>query len=251
MLISEVIRPLETLYNVSVLLYYIADRNQFPGTESDKYRSLLRTISAAASAGIDFIQLREKDLTAGALEYLARESLKIIRGHSATTRLLINSRADIAIAVGADGVHLTANDIAPGDARVVRDKSDRLSGSRLAEFKVFVSCHSAAEVRLAESQGADMAVLAPIFEKHGTSIRPLGLAAITEASRLHSPPDTRVEAGDNRSSVPVLALGGVTLENARSCAVAGASGIAAIRLFQESDNLNALVRALRGGASLV
>lgn len=199
-----------------MLLYYITNRKQFPGDESRRRDRLLAKIADAARAGVDYIQLREKDLPARELESLARDAVQIVRetrNVSRETRLLINSRSDVAIAAGADGVHLPSDDISPSDART-------LWSSPLARNVVIaVSCHSAEEVGEAEEQGADFAVFGPIFEKVGTP-RKVGLEALRAACR---------------GRTPVLAIGGVTLANAGACLEAGATGIAAIRLFQEND----------------
>src|SRR5271163_594646 len=113
------------------LFYYITDRSQFRGDEPTRRRALLLKITEAAQAGIDYIQLREKDLSGRALETLARDAVDIVRngaslrvdgyeridGREPRTRLLINSRADVALAAGADGVHLRSDDISPHDVR--------------------------------------------------------------------------------------------------------------------------------------
>jgi thiamine-phosphate pyrophosphorylase len=222
-----------------VLTYYISDRMQFAGSESERRVQLLRTIRNAASAGIDYIQLREKDLCIRNLESLAREALHQIR-EEGPSRLLINHRTDVALAVGADGVHLTGTDIAVSDARALAAKSQAAS-----QFLFAVSCHSAEQVRLAEAHGADFAVLAPIFEKAGVVKKGIGLEEFRRAAQKDRLPDLRVEAGDTRRSFPVFALGGVNLELAPLCAAAGATGIAGIRLFQKSSALPALVSFLR------
>lgn len=229
-----------------MLLYYITDRKQFAGTENEQRRSLLDRIGEAASAGVDYIQLREKDLGSGALETLTREALLRIRTASKHTRLLINSRIDVALAVGADGVQLTSTDVSASDARAIWGASLRSGDAKLETpiFVIGVSCHSPAEVRYAESHGADFAVLAPIFEKAGTTVPPLGLNPLREAALKNVAPDRRVEAGDHRIGVPVFALGGVTLENVADCIRAGARGIAGIRLFQDGD-VRRTVEALR------
>jgi thiamine-phosphate pyrophosphorylase len=212
------------------LLYYITDRTQFPGDESARRRALLAKIGDAAQAGVDCIQLREKDLTGRELEILAREAVAIIRENpltvnhqSRTARLLINSRTDIALAVGADGVHLPSDDISPSEVRQIWSAPAR------ERPVIAVSCHTYADIRRAESDGADFAVFAPVFEKKGAV--PAGLAALREAGR---------------ATIPVIALGGVTLENAPACLDAGAAGIAGIRLFQE-NKIEDIVRALRNG----
>jgi thiamine-phosphate pyrophosphorylase len=233
-----------------VLIYYITDRSQFAGSEAERRSQLLRTIGRAAAAGIDYIQLREKDLAIGELESLAREALHLIRAEG-TSRLLINHRTDVALAVGADGVHLTGTDIAASDARALAAKCS--SASR--RFLIAASCHSAQEVRLAEAHGADFAVLAPIFEKANVEkanvekanvLRDgIGVEELRRATRKDASPDLRVEAGDTRRTFPVFALGGVDEKRAVQCGAAGAAGIAGIRLFQQSLDLPVLVRSLR------
>ncbi len=229
---------------INVLTYYITDRTQFAGSETERRSRLLRTVRQAAAAGVDYIQLREKDLPVRDLELLAREALRLVRGEG-PTRLLINHRTDVALAAGAEGVHLTADDIAAGDARALAagHHPDR-------EFLVAVSCHSAEQVRLAEAHGADFAVLAPIFEKIGAgnmrSIREgIGLEELRRAARQDSTTDARVEAGGVRRGIPVFALGGVNRERALLCAAAGAAGIAGIRIFQQCSDLPELVRSLQ------
>jgi thiamine-phosphate pyrophosphorylase len=211
-----------------LLLFYITDRTQFPGDERARRRALLAKITEAAYCGVDFVQLREKDLSTRELEALTCAALRIIHPHGTenpklTTRLLINSRSDVAIACGADGVHLRSNDISPSEVRKIWAQT-RLSASAL----VSVSCHSANDIAGAASHGADFAAFAPVFEKKDSP--QAGLAGLREACR---------------QKIPVLALGGITLKNARACVEAGAAGIAAIRLFQEND-IAEVVRQLRG-----
>ena len=226
----------------SCLLYYITDRKAFPGDERTRRLRLLDKIAEAASHQVDYIQLREKDLTTRELECLANEAMRIIRqerklpvGHwPPTTALLINSHTDVALATGAAGVHLPANDLSPQEVRAAWTKCG--VGAHASELSpqnplISVSCHSPEEVLQAAANQATFAVFAPVFEKRdapGTS--PAGLDALRQASR---------------ATLPVLALGGVTLQNAESCLQAGAAGIAAIRLFQEND-IATIVRQLRG-----
>ncbi len=216
------------------LLYYITDRTQFPGDGPARRRAVLAKIADAARRGLDYIQLREKDLSARELEALAREAVVVIRGSSdlrtenrePRTRLLINSRTDIALAVGCDGVHLHSDDISPSEVRQIWSKCG--VGAPARERPVITwSCHTRENVLRAESEGADVAIFAPVFEKIGSA--PAGLAALREACR---------------AKIPVLALGGITIKNAASCLDAGAAGIAAIRLFQE-NRIEDVVRALR------
>jgi thiamine-phosphate pyrophosphorylase len=211
------------------LLYYITDRSQFPGDESACRHALLAKIAEAARAGVDYIQLREKDLSTRELETLAREVAELVRENSPSTRLLINSRTDVALAAGADGVHLRADDVAPHEARQVLEVSAHWPLTTDHSL-VAASCHTAADVFRAESEAADFAVFAPVFGKRGTAgIPPTGLAALREACR---------------AKIPVLALGGVNLDNASSCLNAGAAGIAAIRFFQE-NKIEDVIRTLR------
>lgn len=226
-----------------MLFYYITDRRQFPGSAAQQRRRLLEKIAEAARCGVDFIQLREKDLSTRELEQLAREAVHVIRESSETkpgtrnqqpvTRLLINSRLDVALAAGAAGVHLRSDDISAGDARALCSKAAGYRERQQATggFTIAVSCHSAAAVRACEAHGADFAVFAPVFEKEGNP--GAGLDAL-RAACLGVMPVSGPEASPGRH-FPVLALGGVTQQNARACVEAGAAGIAAIRLFQEND----------------
>jgi thiamine-phosphate pyrophosphorylase len=217
------------------LLYYITDRTQFPGDESSRRRQLLAKIAEAACAGLDCIQLREKDLSSRELEGLARAAAHIIQelrtgNRELRTRLLINSRSDIAIAVGADGIHLRSDDVSPAEVRSLWAQALARSPELARTPLVAVSCHTQDNVSRAQSQGADFAVFAPVFgKKDAPGAQPAGLVVLREACR---------------SNIPVLALGGVTLDNAASCMKAGAAGIAAIRLFQE-NKIEDVVRALR------
>ena len=200
-------------------------------TQSRKH--LLAKISEAASAGVDYIQLREKDLPARDLERLALEAMRAVTaGKTANpesrTRLLINSRTDIALASRANGVHLRADDISPQQVRDIWSKADDNAQSDIRpEPVIAVSCHTPEEVSQAAENAANFVVFAPVFEKHGAT--PAGLDPLRRACR---------------ASIPVLALGGVTLDNAQSCLQAGASGIAGIRLFQE-NNIAELVHKIR------
>jgi len=223
------------------LLYYITDRTAFSGDESSRRRRLLEKIAEAALAGVDYIQLREKDLSSRELESLSREAVRTMRESAqlrsenrARTALLINSRADVALAVEADGVHLRSDDISPQRVRQIW-KSACGAGAPARQLSprdpiVAVSCHSPAEVTQAAANGATFTVFAPVFgKKDSPGIRPTGLAMLEQACQ---------------TNIPVLALGGITLSNARSCLEAGAAGIAAIRLFQE-NNIAEVVQRLR------
>jgi thiamine-phosphate pyrophosphorylase len=207
-----------------VVLYYISDRMQFPGRERDRRERLLERISDAARIGIDFVQLREKDLPAREMESLAREAVKRVRG-AGKTRFLINSRTDVALAAGADGVHLRSKDVSPEDVRTIWRES-----KGAGEPVIAVSCHTPAEVTAAEAAGADFVVFSPVFEKRSSPVAQIAGLEVLRSVCL--------------GKIPVLALGGVTPQNADLCVEARASGIAGIRLFQEG-NLAASVARFR------
>ena len=198
-----------------MLLYYITNRTSFAGTDAEQRTTLLRRIADAARTGVDYIQLREKDLDPVDLELLAREALRMIRETAAGTRLLINSSVEVALAVGADGVHVTSNSLPVPAVRGL------WLGQTQREPIIAVSAHTLGDVQQAEADGANFVVLAPIFEKIATGAQGIGLEVLGEACA--------------SSRIPVLALGGVKLGNARACLEAGASGIAGIRLFQEGS----------------
>jgi thiamine-phosphate pyrophosphorylase len=207
-------------------LYYITDRRQFPGDTQEQEQRLLAKIAECAAAGVEYIQLREKDLETRALEDLAHKAMTALGGSH--TQLLINARTDVALACGAHGVHLPANDLAASDVRAI------FARARSSEPVIGVSTHSAAEVASAEAHGANFAVFGPVFEKSGSAKRE-GLEQLRQICH-------RTEAA--QPPMPVWALGGITLENAQQCASAGAAGIAAIRLFQQND-VHAIVKELR------
>src|SRR5512147_1280773 len=141
----------------SCLLYYITDRRQFAGDESRSRQHLLQKISDAARAGIDFVQLRERDLSTRDLEQLARRAAEIVGRERSSgadqgpgTRLLINSRSDVAIAVGADGVHLRSDDISVAEARGIWEAArTRNPKFEPRNYLISVSCHAEADVRRA------------------------------------------------------------------------------------------------------
>jgi thiamine-phosphate pyrophosphorylase len=222
----------------SCVLYYITDRSAFAADEPTRRKRLMEKIAEAAQSGIDYIQLREKDLSMRELESLSREAVTLLsklrtENRDLRTALLINSRTDIALAVGADGAHLRSDDVSPEDVRKIWHVSGGGCGAGTSARAplIGVSCHSPGEVDNAAKEGATFAVFAPVFEKRESpQTAPTGLKQLAEACR---------------ASTPVLALGGVNLENAHACLDAGAAGIAAIRLFQEND-VASIVQRLRG-----
>lgn len=213
------------------ILCYVTHRRSFPlATSSDAANILLDRIEAAAAAGVDWIQLREKDLSARESFALTRSALERIRA-GAKTRLIVNDRLDVALAAGAGGVHLSESGLAAPDARRLRDDFFARQ-STAQDFLIGVSCHSLGSVLAAARGGADYIYFSPIFS--------------TPSKELYGPPQGLDRLGQmcRAVDIPVLAIGGVTVENAAQCYAAGAAGIAAIRLFQDSSDLPALVSRL-------
>jgi len=221
------------------VLCYVTDRRAFEmacapslGEQTSEHvrtqsgQALLQTIRNVAAAGVDWIQIREKDLPARVLVDLAKRAIAGTLRTSA--QILLNDRLDVALAIGAAGVHLGESSIPVELVSEWRRSAGRVS------FRIGVSCHSMEAARAAEDSGADYIFFGPVFAtpSKATYGAPQGI------DKLH-----RV-CGAVRISV--LAIGGVTVENANSCVAAGALGVAAIRLFQESDDLSALVNRLRG-----
>lgn len=222
-----------------MFLYYITDRKQFSTDRAESIHFLLARIRAAAEAGVDAIQLRENDLSPRELIELGREARRVLlEANSADTakprtRLLINSRTDVAIACSADGVHLRADDILASEARAI------IVQVGVAHPLVAVSCHSLEEVALAEAHGADFAVLGPVFGKSGADSKPAGVAELERVCKRPQPGNPKM---------PVLALGSVDESNAAECLQAGADGVGAIRLFQQGDVCETISRLRTIGA---
>lgn len=197
------------------ILYLVTDRKALPGVD------LLDLIVEAAAAEVDLIQIREKDLTDRQLCELVSEAVRRLQG--APTRLLVNDRFDIALAYGAHGVQLTSRSVS---AEVVRPRvHDR--------FIIGASTHSLEELERADAQGADFALLGPIYDTPSKRVygSPLGTAILDGACR--------------RFGLPVLGIGGITLSRAQAIRQAGAAGIAAITLFAQPGRLRPLVGEIR------
>jgi thiamine-phosphate pyrophosphorylase len=203
-----------------MLRYAITSRALYPGDKLQQQAALLLQACRWVADGFDLIQLREKDLPAAEIAALAREILEAIAVAASPTRLLLNSRPDIAIATAAHGVHLTA---APNELTPAQVRSLYASTNSPAPI-ITISCHTLEDVLRARANQADAILFAPVFEKiiARQIITPgQGLGELRAACLAASP-------------IPVYALGGVTLENAPACLDAGAAGIAGIRLFHQS-----------------
>jgi thiamine-phosphate pyrophosphorylase len=211
--------------NLSKPILYLITRDVTVETttpESEAFHNILQQVSSAVTTGIQLIQIREKRITARVLFELTSRAVAIARGSS--TRILVNDRADIAAAAGADGVHLTTRSLNPD---VIR----KAFGD---EFLIGASTHSLSEAEMARSEGADFAVFGPIFatpskENYGA---PLGVDQLFAAARQLTP-------------FPLIALGGVSLENAIECLEAGAQGIAGITLFESAFSLASTAETIR------
>ena len=193
-------------------------------TATDPTHALLETIRRAAAAGINWIQIREKDLETRKLTELVRLAAEGAR--ETGTRILVNDRLDVALAAGAAGVHLGKTSL------LVETVAEWRRCAGHAEFRIGASCHSTEGVRAAEGAGADYIIFGPVFPTPSKAAfgAPQGIERLHDACRA--------------VRIPVLAIGGVTIENAHSCFAAGAAGVAAIRLFQESEDVSAVVKRL-------
>ena len=175
-----------------MIRYYVTDRSS---------ANVVAAARRAAASGVDMIQVREKDLESGALCDLVGVVLETVQGSG--TKVLVNDRLDVALAAGADGVHLPADGLPASEVRP-------LIGL------VGLSTHTLDEARHGEAAGADFIVFGPVFATPGKI--PIGVDRLREVAEA--------------TTIPVLAIGGITVENTPEVIQAGAGGIAGIRLFQ-------------------
>jgi thiamine-phosphate pyrophosphorylase len=219
------------------ILCYVTDRRSFPATpQKDLLDPLLEKIELLAAAGVDWIQLRERDLSGKQSAWLTREALLRVSKQAnhleGATRILVNDRLDVALAEQAGGVHLGENSLP------IREANRLLEASPAAkllprDFLAGVSCHSLEAAQSAAAAGADYIFFGPVFATPSKAAygAPQGLGRLAELCA--------------SLTIPVLAIGGITLENAPACFSVGASGIAVIRLFQNSGDPASIVRAVR------
>ena len=209
------------------VLCSVTDRHLLGPDEDARLAALSAAIRRAIAASVDWIQIREKDLSGRRLSELVRDAVGAAGGSS--TRILVNDRLDIALGLGAAGVHLSEESVPVAEVTRWRN-ADPAHRS----FLVGASCHSLAAAQQAEHDGADYIFFGPVFD--------------TPAKRKFGPPQglERLSEVCRAARVPVLAIGGITLENAPGCLRSGAAGLAAIRLFQDSPDLPAVLSHLRG-----
>ncbi|MFI5364430.1 MAG: thiamine phosphate synthase [Candidatus Binatia bacterium] len=196
-------------------LYLVTDRTRTAG------RPLLQVVEAALQGGVDAVQLREKDLAARELYALASELSVLCRRQGA--RLLINDRIDVALAVGADGVHLPGGSFTPADARAVLGP----------QALIGASTHNLEQAQRAAAGGADFIVFGPIFDtpakrQYGAPVGLQALGVVTE-----------------KVTLPVLAIGGITGERVESVRQHRVYGVAVISAILEADDPRAAALALR------
>jgi thiamine-phosphate pyrophosphorylase len=217
------------------ILCYVTDRKGFTSEVDLQSGTLLTRISMAAAAGIDWIQIREKDLSAKELSSLTRAAVaqtrQINERNGTLTRIIANNRLDVALSEHTGGVHLGEQPLPVH--HVCKWRAAKPDLAARGEFLIGVSCHSALDAASAARDGADYIFFGPVFAT--PSKAPFGAPQGLE----------RLAKVCSSVSIPVLAIGGITLDNAYDCFAAGAGGIAAIRLFQDAENLAALVTELR------
>ena len=200
--------------SVKPLVYLITDGSITGQNFEQKSVETLCLIEQAVSFGVPLVQIREKNLAARLVLELTSKAVSISSGSA--TKMLINDRADVAVAAGADGVHLTESSL---QAHVVRNAFPELE-------IIGVSTHSLDGVRSAVENGADFAVFGPVFSTPGKG-RAVGLAEFGKVCKAVSP-------------FPVLALGGVDAGNFEDIFDAGAAGFAAIRFLNDRESFRLL-----------
>lgn len=220
------------------IVCYVTHRKSLAA--GDSAEAVLEKIRAAVAAGVDWVQIREKDLSGRELLALAKAAVGIANTQARETtaarsasQIIVNDRLDVALAAGAAGVHLGRESLSAQD--VVRWCH---GGNAPAQFLVGVSCHNLEEAREAHTAGASYIFFGSVFDTPSKRAmgQPQGVARLAEIC--------------SSVTIPVIAIGGVSEENAAECVRAGAAGIAAIRMFQEPQNTAAMqdvVERLRAG----
>jgi thiamine-phosphate pyrophosphorylase len=234
---AEKFGELRKLRRQAPIICYVTDRRSLPCAPADQLAMLLSRVEAIAEAGADWVQIREKDLSGRAAAALVREALRRVAkqpsSSNAPPRVLVNDRLDTALAEGAGGVHFGENGLPVSE---VKDLLARLRPDTAAEAQALligVSTHSLEAAKAAAASGASYIFFGPVFATPSKVAfgAPQGLARLAEICAA--------------VDIPVLAIGGITLENTGACFEAGAAGIAAIRLFQDAADPSTVIRELR------
>jgi thiamine-phosphate pyrophosphorylase len=202
---------------------YVTDRKILTTQGVDAEWRVAEKIRGTIGAGVDWVQVREKDLLPQKLWALVQDAVRA----TDIAKIIVNDRLDMALTAGAAGVHLGRESAPVGAvARWCR------GGNAPKEFLIGASCHTLSEAREAETAGASYLIFGPIFD--------------TPSKRAFGEPVGTAELAKTCAAVkiPVLAIGGIGLRNARECFQAGAAGIAAIRLFQDVNNANELKKIM-------
>jgi thiamine-phosphate pyrophosphorylase len=212
-----------------LILCYVTERRSLRVENGpNRETALVQRIETTARAGVDWIQIREKDLPARGLVDLTHAAIRVCKSVSARseTRVVVNDRFDVAWAAGAAGIHAGETSLP------IRVLVDARQAARLKDFLIGASCHSLNGAINAAEAGADYVFFGPVFETPSKAAfgSPQGTAKLAQVC--------------NAVSIPVIAIGGITLENARVCRDSGAAGIAAIRLFQDTGDIGEIVAAL-------
>ncbi len=199
-------------------VYLITDGATTAKNFTEKKPQILRLIKTAVETGITLIQIREKQLAARLVFEIVSEAANLTR--RTDTKLLVNDRADIALAANADGVHLTRTSLS---AATIRRAFPR-------DFIVGVSAHTIEEAEIAKRHGADFVTFSPIFSSPGKGDSQ-GVEKLKEVCERLKP-------------FPVLALGGIDETNFAEVLEAGAGGLAAIRFLNKEKNLKRIAADL-------
>jgi thiamine-phosphate pyrophosphorylase len=216
------------------ILCYVTERRTLPVRAGDAAETaLVEKIAAIAAAGVDWVQIREKDLPGRQLATLTCEAIARTRalGSNHASRIVVNDRVDVAIEKGAAGAHLGESGLPV--AEVARWVSSKVFVGTKRDFLIGASCHSQESAIAAVRDGANYIFFGPVFATPSKAQfgEPQGLK--------------KLAAVCGEVSIPVIAIGGITVENAGECASAGAAGIAAIRLFQDATDPAQVVATLK------
>jgi thiamine-phosphate pyrophosphorylase len=223
------------------ILCYVTDRRSLSAASGASQSALAEKIAAIAAAGVDWVQIREKDLPGRELAALTREAI----ARRSASRIIVNDRLDVAITAGAGGIHLGEASLPVADVAKWVNRSDSgvvVSDDGVASqfpvaasegFLIGASSHSLEGAKAAVRDGADYIFFGPVF-------------ATPSKAKFGEPQGVKhLAAVCGAVAVPVIAIGGITLANAGECVAAGAAGVAAIRLFQDAADPAQVVSTLK------